>query len=153
VPLQWRRATLRDVKSRPGDVRDRLVDLVPRAVAALEAARILALQADGGYAGPPSGPVFRRADGRPWHPDVRVAGRQLNDAFARAAAEAGIGRRVTLHVMRHSWATWHHCVHRDLKRLQADGAWESVEMANRYTHLAPSGMAPEVRAFWGLQEA
>ena len=122
-----------------GDVKDRIVDLEPRAVAALSG-----LPGD-----KKSGPVFRRADGTPWHPDVKVSGAQLNRAFQACADEAGIRRHVFLHMIRHSWASWHYAVHRDLKRLQSDGCWESLDMAGRYSHLAPAGMVPEILEFWG----
>ena len=139
MQLGYARATLRDVKERAGDVKDRIVDLERRAVAAL--------------AGLPgdkrSGPVFRRADGGLWHPDPRVSGAQLNRAFQEVAKAAGIERHVFLHMIRHSWASWHYAVNKDVKKLQEDGAWESLEMADRYSHLAPAGMAPEILAFWG----
>jgi hypothetical protein len=51
-------------------------------------------------------------------------------------------------MIRHSWASWHYAVYKDLKKLRDDGAWESLEMADRYSHLAPSGMVPEILAFW-----
>ena len=56
-------------------------------------------------------------------------------------------------MIRHSWASWHYAVHRDLKRLRDDGAWESLEMADRYSHLAPAGMAAEIQAFWMATQA
>ena len=92
--------------------------------------------------------MFTRADGTAWHPDPTISGAQLNRAFQAAAAKAGINRRVFLHMMRHSWASWHYAVHKSLKKLREDGAWESLEMADRYTHLAPDGMVPEILAFW-----
>ncbi|WP_332903277.1 tyrosine-type recombinase/integrase [Falsiroseomonas bella] len=120
-------------------MKDRLGDLEPRAVAALQRQRAVSS----------SGQVFRRADGSEWHPDPKVSGAQLNKAFRKIARAAGIDRHVTLHMIRHSWASWHYCVHRDLKRLKEEGAWESLEMADRYAHLAPPGMAPEIERFWG----
>jgi integrase len=127
------------VKARSGDVKDRIIDLEPRAVALL---RRLSGE----------GRVFKRADGSDWHPDVKIAGAQLNRIFQAVAAEVGIKRKVSLHVIRHSWASWHYAVHKDLKRLKEDGAWESLEMADRYSHLAPAGMVPEILAFWRRSE-
>ena len=139
VHLQYARVTLRDVKSKGEVVKDRIVDLNPRAVACLA-----------GMSGEKvSGRVFARADGTGWHMDPAIAGRQVNDAFKSVAKAAGIDRHVTLHVIRHTWASWHYARHKDLKRLMADGAWESVDMADRYSHLAPAGMVKEVEAFWG----
>lgn len=131
---------MRDVKSRSEDVKDRIVELEPRAIGSL---RLLAGDK------PMVGPVFRRADGKLWHPNIKTSGAQLNCAFQAVAAEAGIERRVFLHMIRHSWASWHYAVHRNLKRLKDDGAWESLDMADRYSHLAPKGMVPEILAFWG----
>lgn len=141
VQPEYGRATLRDVKARAGDVKDRIVDLGPRALAALR-------KPAGDRA---AGPVFRRGDGSRWHPDPKVSGAQLNRAFQKCAAEAGITRRVFLHMIRHSWASWHYAVHKDLKRLMNDGGWESLDMADRYSHLAPDGMVPEILAFWGYK--
>ena len=138
VDLAYGRVTLRDVKSRVGDVRDRIVVLHPRALRALRQL--------GGDAS--SGRVFRRADGSPWHADPRTSGAQLNRLFQDIAREAGLNRPVVLHMIRHSWASWHYAVHRDLKRLREEGAWESLEMADRFSHLAPSGMASEILDFW-----
>ncbi|WP_158745715.1 tyrosine-type recombinase/integrase [Acidisphaera sp. L21] len=122
-------------------MKDRIIELVPRAAAALSALPGAHL----------SGPGFRRVDGELWHPDIRISGAQLNRAFQKVAAEAGITRRVFLHAIRHSWASWHYAVHRNLKKLKDDGAWESLDMADRYSHLAPDGMVPEILAFWGTR--
>ncbi|WP_264716493.1 tyrosine-type recombinase/integrase [Limobrevibacterium gyesilva] len=138
VQLRYARATLREVKSRPEDEKDRIVDLPPRAIAALA---ILPGTKE-------TGTVFRRANGRPWHPDPRISGAQINRQFQAVAREADILRRVSLHVIRHSWASWHYAVHGNLKKLKEDGAWESLDMADRYSHLAPEGMKPEILAFW-----
>lgn len=139
MQLEYGRATLRDVKARSGDEVDRIIDLEPRAITALKA---LARPKSGGQ-------VFRRADGSAWHADLKVAGSQLNRAFQKIAATAGFDRRVFLHMIRHSWASWHYAVHKNLKKLREDGGWESLEMADRYSHLAPDGMVPEILAFWG----
>ena len=115
------------------------MDLEPRAAAAL-----------GGLPGDKvTGPVFTREGGRAWHSNPTVSGSQLNKAFQKIAVDAGIERHVFLHMIRHSWASWHYAVNKDLKRLMADGAWESLDMADSYSHLAPPGMVPEILAFWG----
>jgi integrase len=119
-------------------VKDRIVELQPRALAAL--ARVKAYSEQG--------QVFRRDGGKLWHPDTRISGAQLNRTLQSVAEDIGLGRRVFLHMIRHSWASWHYAVHKDLKKLRDDGAWESLEMADRYSHLAPTGMAFEILAFW-----
>jgi integrase len=130
------------VKARSGDVKDRQVSLEPRAIRALQQQAAIAN----------TGPVFRRRNGTPWNSDTILAGAQVNREFQKIAKGAGIDRHVFLHMIRHSWATWHYCVHQDLKKLREDGAWESLEMADRYSHLAPSGMREEILAFWGRDQ-
>ena len=141
VQLRYGRVTLRNVKSRPEDTKDRQLDLCPRAHAALAGRDNT------------SGPVFRRADGSPWHANPAISGAQVNTAFQAIARQVGITRHVSLHVMRHSWASWHYALHQNLKKLAQDGAWDSIAMADRYSHLVPAGMVPEILAFWGLKTA
>ncbi len=114
------------------------MELQPRAMAALAAA--------GKHS--TVGPVFRREGGKLWHSDTKISGAQLNRTLQAIAADIGLGRQVFLHMIRHSWASWHYAVHKDLKKLRDEGAWESLEMADRYSHLAPGGMVPEILAFW-----
>ena len=71
VQLCYGRATLRDIKARTGEVKDRILDLEPRAVEALAG-----LMQPG-----PDGPVFRREDGTSWHSDPRVSGAQAQPGF------------------------------------------------------------------------
>ena len=139
VQIQYSRATLRDVKALSGDVTDRIVELEPRAVAALSA-----MPGD-----KISGPVFRRPDGLLWHADPTISGAQLNRAFQEAAQKAGVDRHVFLHMGRHSWASWHYAVNKDLKMLMLNGGWQSLDMADRYSHLVPPRMVPEILTFWG----
>ncbi len=142
VMLPYRRATLRDVKSRHGEVRDRVIDLVPRGVAALSAMEKLA----------DSGPVFRPSRDGLWNPDPRVSGSQLNRELQEIAGWAGIQRYVHLHMIRHSWASWHYAVHKDLKLLMRQGAWDSLQMADRYAHVVPDRIVPEIQAFWAADD-
>lgn len=138
VMLDHGRATFRDIKGKLGDKWDRRVDLVPRGTAALA---WLARTAD-------DGPVFRQADGSEWHPDSRVSGARLNREFQDLAAWAGIDRHVHLHMIRHSWASWHYAVHRNVKLLMHEGAWDSMQSVDRYTHLIPEGMVADIKRFW-----
>ena len=66
---------------------------------------------------------------------------------------AGITRHVTPHHARHTWASWHYAVHKDMLLLRHDGGWAKTDMVERYTHLTPRGMAPEIEAFWGVPGA
>lgn len=130
----------------------RVVALPPRALSMLVA---LPLR---------EGKVFRRDDGEAYayhegsRGSVRTAWRA---ACARAGlpgemtrpAGTGVGRRFnavhTPHDCRHTWASWHYAVHRDLLRLKHDGGWSSVRMVERYAHLIPEGHQPAISEFWG----
>jgi integrase len=55
---------------------------------------------------------------------------------------------ITPHDLRHSWASWHYALHRDLLALKIEGGWSSVALVERYAHLMPTGLEAEIRAFW-----
>jgi integrase len=137
VDLEHARALLRDTKNG----RDRLVDLPPAAIAALSAMP--------GREGNPQAVVFPRHDGIAYA-EREGAGGQVKTAWATARRGAALGSDVTPHTLRHTWATWHYALHRDLLRLKADGDWSSVSLVERYAKLAPETMAPGIRAAWGV---
>lgn len=144
VDLTHGRAVFRATKN--GD--DRVLELPPRAVAALAG---LKAPEDGKRIGAvfltPKGKPYRRTN------DARrgAYGNQIKRAFAACVTGAGLGRHVTPHVCRHSWATWHYAVYRDPFRLQDEGGWREVKMVRRYTKLAPAAMTPAIAAFWGVK--
>jgi len=123
---------------------DRIVDLPPRAVAAL--ANLSGRE----------GRVFRRHDGEPFRRTSEskdgkwFGGGQVKHSFATAVEKAGIKRHISPHICRHTWATWHYGVHKDLLKLRDDGGWATTAMVERYTKLCPASMVPEILAFWGL---
>jgi integrase len=57
------------------------------------------------------------------------------NAWRRALKKADIGD-FRWHDLRHTWASWHAQAGTPLHVLQELGAWESVEMVQRYAHLA-----------------
>jgi integrase len=59
---------------------------------------------------------------------------------------------VTPHTLRHTWASWRYCYHRDLVRLREEGGWASTALAERYTKLCPPELLPEVLAVWGVSD-
>ena len=173
VDLRHGRALLRDTKNG----RDRLAELPPAAVAALAGAAYPALNRHGRprhdahgrriMEEAREGRVFRTDDGAAY-PEGEDSGGQVKTAWAGACRRAGLpgawkGRApgakkggwwapqdVTPHVLRHSWASWHYCLHRDLLRLRTDGGWDSASQVERYAKLAPPTMAAEIRKAWGL---
>jgi integrase len=76
------------------------------------------------------------------------SGGQIRSAWGSAMAGARIKRRLTPHHARHTWASWHYCVHKDLLRLRDEGGWRTTAMCERYTKLVPNGMKAEIEAFW-----
>jgi integrase len=81
----------------------------------------------------------------------REGGGQIKTAWRGAVKRAGLtATGVTPHDLRHSWASWHYAVNRDLLLLKQEGGWHSVTLVERYAHLLPSGQEAAIRAFWGL---
>lgn len=126
-----------------------------------------------------SGPVFR-APGRryrgktmppSYHNNGRKGGGQIKRAWATACRRADLpghwhewidkhGRakrewrpNVTPHDLRHTWATWHYCLHTDLLRLRDDGGWSDLDMVTRYAKLMPKAYGPQIREWWGYAES
>lgn len=79
----------------------------------------------------------------------RQEGGQIRRAWSTACRRAGLVG-VTPHDLRHTWATWHYCLHRDLLRLRDAGGWSKVDQVERYAHLAPAGMAAAMGGWWGV---
>lgn len=130
VDLAHARAVLRDTKNG----RDRAVDLCPRALGALAA---LAHR---------DGAVFRTNRGRPYAVK-ETGGGQIKTGWARALRAAKIGKPVSPHALRHTWASWHYALHRDLLLLKRDGDWSGVALCERYAHLVPAKMDAAIRAW------
>ena len=96
------------------------------------------------------GAVFRRPDGEPYCPKDGEGG-QVKSAWRGALRRSGSKRHLTLHEFgRHSWASWHYALHKDLLLLKRDGGWSSVELVERYAHLMPSSYEPAIRQFLGI---
>lgn len=79
----------------------------------------------------------------------RIAGGQIKSAWKGALRRAGLSG-VTPHDLRHTWASWHYALHRDLLLLKSEGGWSSVKLVERYAHLLPGGYDATVRQFWQL---
>jgi integrase len=157
VDLAGARATFWEGRTKTG--RRRVVQLVPRAVAMLASLPHR------------TGPVFRRDDGEPYSRRPGAGG-AIRTAWGGACIRAGLpatplpekeGRKSgrirqarplhTPHDARHSWASWHYAVHRDLLKLKHDGGWASAAEVETYAHLMPEGTADAIRRFWGFPAA
>lgn len=60
-----------------------------------------------------------------------------NTAWRAALRRAGI-ENFRFHDLRHTWASWLVQSGVPLSALQEMGGWESIEMVQRYAHLAPN---------------
>jgi integrase len=147
VDLQHGRAVFRGARDDAGlrgtkNGLDRIVDLPPRAIAALANLKER------------KGRVFRRVRGGDAYRDTNDSrttayGNQIAKSWRAALKCGGIIRHLTPHHARHTWATWQYAVHRDLLMLRDRGGWASVDQVERYAKLAPEGMAESILAFWG----
>lgn len=61
-------------------------------------------------------------------------------AWLAAVKAAGL-KGVTFHTLRHTWASWHVMAGTPMVVLQKLGGWASIEMVQRYAHLAPDHVA------------
>jgi len=152
VSLQWRdvdihhaRALLRDTKSGA----DRRVDLCPRAVAALAGLphRDGAVFRTRSRFDKQSDGTWREVPGAAYAEKTEQGGGQIKTAWASALKRAGITKPVTPHSLRHTWASWHYAEHRDLLLLRFVGGWSTVTLVERYAHVVPPTLAPEIIAW------
>jgi integrase len=93
------------------------------------------------------GRVFLTRTGAPYR-DSSVYGGQVKTAWATATRGAGLDG-FTPHHLRHTWATWHYALHRDLLALKHAGGWSSVTLVERYAHIMPAGHEPGIRRVLG----
>lgn len=79
-----------------------------------------------------------------------TGGGQLKTGFNAAVRRAGLaGRGITPHTFRHSWASWHYAIHKDLALLKEEGGWETLSMVERYRHRLEAGHEEAVLTIWG----
>lgn len=88
--------------------------------------------------GLPAAPVFKRADGTPW-PDHEVKRR-----YYRAARKSGTRETLTIHSIRHTFASWLAIDGVPLRTIAELLGHSSVEMTFRYAHLSPAHLQEAV---------
>jgi integrase len=140
--LEWRDVDLtggRAIFWQTKSGRRRNADLPPRIVATLSAMKRLAPV------------VFTTHLGWPYRDRGRVGGGQIKRAWAGALSRSGLDPELTPHDLRHTWATWHYAVYKDLLSLKEAGGWSTVTLVERYAHLAPAGCEKAIRRFLGTQ--
>jgi integrase len=95
---------------------------------------------------PDLGRAFRTPYGKPITL-TRARGGQMAAAFNAARDAAGLGRDVTPHVLRHTWATWFYAQTRDFGALIDLGGWDKADTANRYRKIAPDDLGQRLLDF------
>ena len=87
--------------------------------------------------------AWHRADGSPTE-KVRKMRVDDNTAWNTGLSRAGI-TNFRFHDLRHTWASWLVQAGVPLTALQEMGGWESIEMVQRYAHLAPNHLVEHAR--------
>ncbi|MGE1855055.1 tyrosine-type recombinase/integrase [Morganella morganii] len=87
--------------------------------------------------------AWHRADGSPTE-KVRKMRVDDNTAWNTGLRRAGI-TNFRFHDLRHTWASWLVQAGVPLTALQEMGGWESIEMVQRYAHLAPNHLVEHAR--------
>jgi integrase len=82
---------------------------------------------------------------------LQAFGNTTNAALRKLAAQAGIRKRVHLHLLRHSAASWHYAVVKDFERVRVRMDWRSLAITHRYVHLLPPHLVSEVEDFWNAK--
>ncbi|WP_353168390.1 site-specific integrase [Providencia sp.] len=87
--------------------------------------------------------AWHRSDGSPTE-KVRKMRVDDNTAWKTGLRRAGI-TNFRFHDLRHTWASWLVQSGVPLTALQEMGAWESIEMVQRYAHLAPNHLVEHAK--------
>lgn len=152
VDLGAARATLEADTTKAG--RRRGVALPPAVVAALAGLDYAAREPTTGRrirVAHRTGAVFRTDEGVAYTPRDE-GGTGLKKAMEGAASRAKLPG-VTTHTLRHTFASWHYALHRDLLALRDAGGWSAVSLVERYAHVMPSGHEAAINAIWGWHRA
>jgi integrase len=96
------------------------------------------------------GPVFMTDRGHAYADRNGADGGQIKTAWHATIRRALLNPAFSPHTCRHSWASWHYAIHKDLLKLKLDGGWSSTSQVERYAHLMPTGSRGRDRGILGL---
>lgn len=107
--------------------------------------------------------ITRWAIGEHYHDTERTGGGQIKSAWMAACKRAGFPGHertwqpknerwprtqfvpdLTPHCLRHTFATWHYCLHKDLIGLKEEGGWQTITMVARYAKKMPEHYRPAI---------
>jgi integrase len=97
--------------------------------------------------GTPAAHVFTRADGSPW-PDHEVKRR-----YYRAARKAGTRETLTIHSVRHTFASWLAIDGVPLRTIAELLGHQNVTMTFRYAHLSPAHLQEAVERIEAVEKS
>jgi integrase len=145
IELDWRELDLSGARAifwRTKTGKRRVAQLPPRAVLTLASLPHR------------EGPVFRWGKSlRAYADRGREEGGHIKRAWKSAIRRAALDPELTPHDLRHTWASWHYALHRDLLALKIEGGWSSVALVERYAHLLPADQEAAIREFLGWHQA
>ena len=79
----------------------------------------------------------------------RAYGGQIKSGWRGAVRRAKLDPELSPHDLRHTWASWHYALQRDLLTLKIEGGWSSVALVERYAHLLLGGHREAIFGFPG----
>lgn len=110
--------------------------------------------------------------GERYHDSGRQYGGQIKSGWSGACRRAGLPGRIrewipkggkkpkewfvpdyTPHALRHTWASWHYCVHRDIIKLQTEGDWSDIKTVLIYAKLMPEAYKEQIEEWWRIGPA
>jgi integrase len=152
VDLTHRRMILLDTKSDQHEYRQRIIqDLRPRTHRILMGMRKRRRSDIGPVFGDPTLRGYAE-NGRGFSSDDTM-GAILNRQLKTLVEQLGIPDHITLHVFRHSAASYHYLVEPNLLAVKKRMDWRSLKITERYVHELHKSQLPAVLSFWEADDA